>query len=170
MNSIKTLNINGKELQAVGNFLFIKKAKNTVKGEEGLDGFKAIYTGIIAQDPTSLSDFFRCAIPVGYSEDTIDKAIMERLEETQGDYMPLFRGALEIMEQELQVKGLVRQFWAEIEKGKEKTKTKEDREQMETYLQTMREAQIEILNYTAAPQTVAPQVQETAQTEAPQMM
>ncbi|MGK0577493.1 tail assembly chaperone [Macrococcus capreoli] len=139
---ITSLNINGREYEAKGSLHFTKKAKKLAqtdaqRGELG--GYKGIYLGLVDEDPEALSNFWRCAIVTGFDEKTIDDAIERKAIELNGDFTPLFRGAVQVMQEDLMLKGFVKKFWRDLEKQADKTKDEQEREDLVANIEQMRE-------------------------------
>lgn len=161
---VTTLNINGREYEGKGSLHFTKKAKKLVqtdvqKGELG--GYKGIYLGLVDQDPEALSNFWRCAILTGFDEKTIDEAIERKVIELEGDFKPLFRGAVKIMQEDLMLKGFVKKFWNDMEKQAENTKDEQEREELVENIAQMKETIEELMT--------VPQIEQTPVPQTPQM-
>ncbi len=162
VKKIKEIVINGNVKKAVGNILFVKRA-DAIFNEPNADGIKQggfanIYTGLINQDASALSAFWACALP-GYKEDAIDNAINDAIVENGWD--ALFRGAIEVLEEDLVLKGQVEIFWNKMQMGLNRTKDPQDRADIEESIQTMKELKDEYMN----PKEEVPEEKTVTETE-----
>jgi len=140
MEAIKTLNINGKEVQAKGTIGFVKLANNyagktEVKGKEvDSDGIFSIFMGLMQRDPVKLTHFWHCATSnltkSAVKLEQVEYAIEEYAEQNDS-LLPLFAGALETMRESGMIKDKVN-FYLDMMAQKAKKSKDTDEDMLET--------------------------------------
>ncbi|MDW4095171.1 tail assembly chaperone [Staphylococcus saprophyticus] len=129
---IKTLTVNGKEVEAKGSLMFdIEAKKFSEKDKENtVPGFNVVYNKLINKDNEGILDFWQCAtshLADKPSKEDIFNAIQNVIEEKQ-DTKELLAGALDVMTNSGFFKQKTRQYWMNVSNG-EKMAKKEEKEQ-----------------------------------------
>lgn len=121
------LKINGKDYEAKTNFKFERVANEKYATEE-VNGFMAIYLGLLQQETSAVRNFWDCAL-AHYKNDKpavedIEEALEERIEE-EGDTDSLLKEAFQTLDNagffKKQARFIVGEFTKEPKKLKDET-------------------------------------------------
>lgn len=125
---VKDLIINGEVKSPKGSIEFLKRAQEKADKSTGISGFVEIFINLLDENPLGLVTFYQCALLPKYTEATIQEAIERVVVDNNGDWKPLFRGAVQVMEHDLLLKGQMTGFWKGIEKSIEAETDEKKRE------------------------------------------
>ncbi len=142
VEQIKTLTINGKEVEAKGSLMFdIEAKKFSEKDKENTNpGFNVIYNKLVNKDTEAIFDFWQCAtahLSERPTKEQLADAITKVIEDKE-DTLELLAGAIDIMTNSGFFKQKTRQYWVQMNKGVKMVKS-EDKEQMKVGIELMTE-------------------------------
>lgn len=142
VEKIKTLTINGKEVEAKGSLMFdIEAKKFSEKDKENTNpGFNVIYNKLINKDTEAIFDFWQCAtahLTERPKKEQLIDAITKVIEEKE-DTIELLAGAIDVMTNSGFFKQKTRQYWVQMNKGVKMVKP-EEKEQTKVGIELMTE-------------------------------